>query len=84
MKYLESAEQKIFVRWFKFQYPQYQYNIYSIPNGGQRKAYIAQIKKDMGELPGMPDIGISIPSGGYHGLFIEMRYQLTSLLYMML
>lgn len=74
MKYKESSEQKVFVRWFKLQYPHYAYNIYAIPNGGVRKPYIAQLKKELGELPGIPDLCIAVPSKDLAGLYIEMKY----------
>jgi len=73
MEYRESAEQKIFVRWFKTQYPQFSKLIYSIPNEGKCKPHIGQIRKDMGKLAGIPDICIAVPTMTRPGLYIEMK-----------
>lgn len=46
---------------------------YAIPNGGYRNALEAFKLKRMGTIPGIPDICIPIPSGSYHGLYIELK-----------
>src|ERR1700756_610025 len=42
-------------------------------NGGKRDYREAAKLKRMGVSPGFPDIEIPLPSGGYHGLYIEMK-----------
>jgi len=46
---------------------------YAIPNGGRRDLREAVKFKRMGTIPGVPDICIPIPSGSYHGLYIELK-----------
>lgn len=57
----------------KFQlFPQLR-NMFAIPNGGWRNPVTASKLKVEGVRAGVPDIFLAIPSGGYHGLFIEMK-----------
>lgn len=42
-------------------------------NGGSRNMLEAAKLKRMGVSPGFPDIEIPIPSGPYHGLYIELK-----------
>lgn len=69
----ERPEQVSFVMWFRWQYPQYSNLMIHVPNGGSRNQVEALHFKRMGVLSGFPDIGIFVPSGDYHGLFIEMK-----------
>lgn len=46
---------------------------YAIPNGGKRNLFEAVKLKRMGTMPGIPDLCIPIPSGSYHGLYIELK-----------
>jgi VRR-NUC domain len=47
---------------------------YAIPNGGSRKNWLEGLKfKRSGVQPGVPDICLPIPSGGYHGAYIELK-----------
>jgi hypothetical protein len=48
---------------------------YAIPNGGRRNLREAVKLKRTGLSPGVPDICIPIPSGCYHGLYIELKRQ---------
>lgn len=46
---------------------------YAIPNGGKRNLLEALKLKRMGVSAGTPDLCIPIPSGSYHGLYIELK-----------
>ena len=48
--------------------------MYHVPNGGKRDAREAARFKAMGVKPGVPDLCIPVPRGGYAGLYIEMKY----------
>lgn len=73
LKLSEDELQVICVKWFKFAYPEYSRRIFHPPNGGSRNAIEAKKLKDMGVLPGVCDIIVTIPKGDYHGLFVEMK-----------
>ncbi len=45
-----------------------------IPNEGKRSVSYAAILKSMGLRSGFPDLFVPRARGGYHGLFIEMKY----------
>lgn len=47
--------------------------IFAIPNGGHRHAAVAGKLKAEGVKRGVSDICIPIPSGGFHGAYIEMK-----------
>lgn len=48
--------------------------LHAIPNGGFRgKATAAKLKAE-GVKAGIPDVMLPIPRGGYHGLYIEMKF----------
>lgn len=42
-------------------------------NGGSRNLLEALKLKRMGVSPGFPDIEVPLPSGPYHGLYIELK-----------
>lgn len=46
---------------------------YAIPNGGARSKRTAGRLKAEGVRPGIPDVFLSLPVGGQHGLYIEMK-----------
>lgn len=48
--------------------------MFAIPNGGHRDVRVAQKLKQEGVKAGVPDICLPVARGGYHGLFIEMKY----------
>lgn len=48
---------------------------YAIPNGGRRNLMEAFKFKRTGVSPGVPDICVPVPSGRYHGLYIELKRQ---------
>ena len=59
----EHAEQVSLVQWFERQYPQER--IFAILE--------ALRLKQEGVRSGVPDLMIPTPSGGFHGLFVEMK-----------
>ena len=48
--------------------------MFAIPNGGLRNKATAARMKQEGVKAGVWDIFLPIPSQGYNGLFIEMKY----------
>lgn len=46
---------------------------YAIPNGGKRSLSEGVKFKRSGVQAGIPDICVPIPSGSYHGLYIELK-----------
>ncbi len=48
--------------------------IVHIPNEGKRSLSYAARMKRMGLRSGFPDLFVTLARGGYHGLFIEMKY----------
>jgi hypothetical protein len=48
--------------------------IVHIPNEGKRSVSYAAMLKRMGLKKGFPDLFVTRARGGYHGLFIEMKY----------
>ncbi len=55
------------------QQPELNY-IFAIPNGGQRHVLVAAKLKREGVKPGVSDIFVPIARGGFHGLFIELKF----------
>lgn len=47
--------------------------MYHIPNGGYRTKTEAARFHSEGVKPGVPDICLPVPRGGYHGLYIELK-----------
>ena len=47
--------------------------MFHIPNGGKRSKSEAARFKAEGVKPGVPDICLPVPRGGYHGLYIELK-----------
>jgi hypothetical protein len=77
VKHEESNIQQKCVEWFKYNFPTTV--IASFPNGAflggtpVQRAKRWNILKREGAMLGIPDLIICMPSGGYHGLFIEMK-----------
>lgn len=65
----EDQEQMKLVSWLKKQGIRF----YSIPNGGHRNFHEAAKFKRTGVSPGVPDICIPFASGGFHGLYVELK-----------
>jgi hypothetical protein len=72
----ESQEQTRLMDWTKQpsvrgQYPDLKY-LFHIPNERPDKIQAALLKR-MGVKPGVPDVFLPVPRGGYHGLWIELK-----------
>lgn len=61
------------VRWFAYQYQQYEGLLFSVPNGGHRDKVTGAMMKAEGVVAGVADLILLVPSKGYHALCIEMK-----------
>ncbi len=68
-KKLERAEQIKFVAWLTAK----GYRCNHSPNGGTRNVIEGAMFKRMGTSAGFPDIEVPLPSGPYHGFYVEMK-----------
>ena len=71
----EEREQQAVMEWAAWmqgKYPELR-RLYHIPNGGKRDKATAAVLKSLGVKPGVPDLCLPVPRGGYHGLYIEMK-----------
>ena len=69
----EHEEQVTLFTWFRTRHAGML--MYAIPNGGARSSITGARLRDEGVLAGVPDIFLPCPSGGKHGLYIEMKRQ---------
>ena len=72
----EHTEQVALFEWaatFAPRYPQLDL-LFAVPNGGHRHISVAARLKREGTRAGVPDILLPVPSKGWHGLFIELKY----------
>lgn len=72
----EHKEQEALFEWASFQKVKgikLREHMFAIENGGSRHPVEAINLKKRGVTPGVPDIFLFVPSGIYHGLFIEMK-----------
>ena len=72
----EDAEQETVIQWARIcsgKWPELKL-LHHIPNGGRRNAKEAAKLKRMGVLAGVADLHMPVARGGYHGLYIEMKY----------
>ncbi len=69
----ESNEQIAAMDWLRAQHPKIA--LHTLHIGNERKAtyYAGYIMKRMGVLRGASDIFMAWPSGGFHGLFVEVK-----------
>jgi hypothetical protein len=65
----EDQDQAALARWMTLQ----RIKFFAIPNGGSRHIAEAVKLKRCGVQRGIPDLCIPIPSGSYHGLFLELK-----------
>lgn len=73
----EAQEQAYVFKWsqqpdIRDQWPELAL-LFHIPNGGTRDPVEGKHLKQQGVKPGVPDLFLPVPSGRYHGLFIEMK-----------
>jgi hypothetical protein len=47
--------------------------LHAIPNGDWRGPSVAQKLKAEGVKPGIPDLFLPVPRGGFHGFYIELK-----------
>jgi len=71
----EHGEQMAVFQWCAFNHERYPVlrRMFAIPNGGGRSAREGGRLKAEGVKRGVCDIMLPVPSGSYHGLFIEMK-----------
>ena len=48
--------------------------LYHVPNGGRRNPREAAHLKRQGVKKGVPDLCLPVARGGFHGLYIELKY----------
>lgn len=65
----EDQEQEALCSWMTLK----KIRFFAIPNGGSRHLAEAVKLKRCGVKRGVPDICIPIPSGSFHGLYIELK-----------
>ena len=70
MRTIESDIQINCVNWFRLQYPEPNYLIYAIPNGGNRNVKTATWLKKEGVRAGMPDLVIHAKNKMF---YVEMK-----------
>ena len=71
----EHDQQVTVMRWSEVMVNRYQNLdlLYAIPNGGHRHISVAKKLKAEGVKAGVPDLCLPVPSGEFHGLYIEMK-----------
>ena len=48
--------------------------LHAIPNGGKRDKFVAIQLQREGLKPGVPDVCLPVARGGWHGLYIELKW----------
>ncbi len=69
----ESELQQACVKYFRMQFRFHALYLFAIPNGGIRSRLEASIMQGEGVTPGVADLFLALPSGPFHGLFIEIK-----------
>ena len=72
-RHSESNEQIAAMDWLRLQHPKIAEHTLHIGNERKTSYYAGYIMKRMGVLKGASDLFMAWPSGGYHGLFIEVK-----------
>ena len=73
----ENAEQAALFQWAEVasgRYPELKL-LHAIANGGKRDGRTAAVLQRTGVKPGVPDICLPVPKGGYGALYIELKRQ---------
>ena len=73
MTHAESILQRNCVTWFRLQYRAHALLLFAVPNGGRRNAKEAAIMRAEGVTPGVADLILLEPRGGFGALCIEMK-----------
>lgn len=68
----EHDEQAMLFEWTRYR-PELRW-MFAIPNGGLRNKVTAARLRSEGTKAGVWDIFLPIPSKGYHGMFLEMKF----------
>lgn len=71
----EDAEQEALIEWAKAQsgaYPALDL-LYHVPNEGNRGVIGGVKMSHQGLKKGVPDLCLPVPSGDYHGMYVEMK-----------
>lgn len=71
----ENAEQAALFQWAEVasgRYPELKL-LHAIANGGKRDGRTAAVLQRTGVKPGVPDICLPVPKGGYGALYIELK-----------
>lgn len=71
----ETVEHIKAMDWLRFHYPDIARHAIHIANERKTSWSNGAILKRMGVKPGVPDLFFPVPSGCYHGLFIEIKSQ---------
>lgn len=73
MTHPEDHLQTACVRWWDYAHPGIYWALFHVPNGGKRNAKEAARFKAMGVRPGVPDLLLILPRGGYSFLAVELK-----------
>ena len=73
MTHPEDQLQTACVRWWDYAHPGISWALFHVPNGGKRNAKEAARFKAMGVRPGVPDLLLILPRGGYSFLAVELK-----------
>lgn len=72
-RHTESNEQIAAMDWLRLQHPKIAEHTMHIGNERKASYYAGYIMKRMGVLKGASDLFMAWPSGGFHGMFIEVK-----------
>lgn len=74
----ETQHQIALFQWWRLAHRHYglpEKALYHTPNEGKRSYFTAAKLKAEGMRPGLPDIVLAVPRGGYGALYIELKTQ---------
>ena len=61
------------IEWFRMQYPKLSLNLFAVPNARKCDYKTANYLKKEGVTSGVADCFLAVPSGEFHGVFIEFK-----------